>query len=123
MVPSESDTPSQAPAPITDPGVVGDRAGFTNLRAPQPVAPTPQPGARWLAFASTVTAGLLGGLIGYGVGDLLGQSSLWAAVGAMIGALVAAIGVGIVANLTLQAMAEWRTINHPEQDEPPVNDQ
>ncbi len=69
-----------------------------------------------MAFTLTVIAGLLGGLIGYGVGDLLGQSSLWAAVGGLVGALIASIGVGIVANLTLQAMAEWRSIEHPEDE-------
>jgi hypothetical protein len=93
---------------------------FSDLDAPRPAAAAPPQGARWLAFASILVAGLLSGMIGYGTGDLLGDgSSLWTGVGAVAGAAAGAVGVGIVAGLTLRAMSEWRAIEHPEAAAPP----
>lgn len=89
---------------------------YNDLAAPDPTDPDPPPAARWLAFVSIVTAGLLGGLIGYGTADLMTGSSLWAAAGAVVGAGFCAIGVGIVAGLTLRAMSEWRSVEHPESE-------
>lgn len=88
---------------------------FEDLEAPAPLAADPPPTARWLAFGSILLAGLLGGIVGYGVGDVMGRSSDWAAIGALIGGLGSAIGVGIVANLTLRAMNEWHSVTHPEE--------
>ena len=62
-------------------------------------------------------AGACGGLIGYAVIDLLYDSSTGSAVGALVGAVGAAAGVAIVVNLTLQAMAEWSSIERRKQDE------
>ncbi len=91
---------------------------FEGLRAPEPIERAPEPMARWLAFVGVAVGGLLGGLIGFGTGDLLGGSSTWAAFGALVGALVGAVGVGVVASLTLQAMGEWKAVDHPEDQRP-----
>ena len=88
---------------------------FEDLQAPTPLASDPPTGARWLAFALILLGGGLGGLVGYGIGDLMGGTSTWAAVGALVGGLTAAIGVGVVANLTLRAMNEWNAVQHPEE--------
>lgn len=87
---------------------------FEDLEAPAPVDAAPPPVARFLAFAGIIVGGVLGALVGYGVGDLMGGTDLWAAVGGLIGGLTGAIGVGVVANLTLRAMNEWSSIDHPE---------
>ena len=64
-----------------------------------------------------VVAGACGGLIGYAVIDLLYDNATGSAVGALVGALGAAGGVAIVVNLTLQAMAEWSSLERRRQDE------
>jgi outer membrane lipoprotein SlyB len=96
----------------------GERAPlpFEDLAAPEPIEADPPPSARIAAFGSVLLGGLLGGLVGYGVGDVMFRDDLWAAVGALLGALTGAIGVGVVANLTLRAMNEWNAVNHPEDD-------
>jgi predicted lipid-binding transport protein (Tim44 family) len=90
---------------------------FEGLRAPQPLPSSPPETARWLAFAGIVVGGLLGGLIGYGVADLLTGSQVLAATGGLLFGVGGAVGVGIVAALTLRAMNEWREVQHPEADE------
>ncbi len=92
---------------------------FEDLAAPQPLAADPPAIARWGAFVLIIVGGVLGGLVGYGVGDVMYDNSTWAAVGALIGGLTGAIGVGVVANLTLRAMNEWNTVAHPEAAPPP----
>jgi hypothetical protein len=87
---------------------------FQDLEAPAPLAADPPSSARWLAFLSILVAGLLGGVVGYGVGDLMGGTSTWAAIGGLLGGVTSALGVGIVANLTLRAMNEWQSVTHPE---------
>lgn len=74
----------------------------------------PSTGARVLAFAAILLAGLCGGLIGYAVVDLQCEGDCTAASGAggLVGAVVFAVGVGVVAVLALRAMAEWRVIQH-----------
>jgi hypothetical protein len=67
-------------------------------------------------MASILVAGLLGGLIGWGVTDVLTEGQLWPAVGGLAGAVFGAVGVGIVAGLTLQAMGEWHAVRHPEAE-------
>ena len=67
--------------------------------------------ARVLAFVAVLVAGACGGLVGYAVTDLQcadGCTTLAGSLG-VLGAVGAAVGVGIVATLTLRAMAEWRT--------------
>jgi hypothetical protein len=99
--------------------------------APDPPAPRPErpaatgalpsaapsTGARVLAVAAIVLAGLCGGLIGYGVVDLQSTSptddggvSVGAVIGGLVGAVLAAAGVAVVAVLVLRAMTEWQTI-------------
>jgi hypothetical protein len=81
----------------------------------------PSRAAYLLVFATVVLAGLLGGIIGYGVVDVgglglsthpshtaAGPSATAKLVGTLIGAGFGAIGVGIVAVLVLRAMAEWK---------------
>ena len=87
---------------------------FQDLDAPEPTDPTPPVLARWLGFLAVAVCGLLGGLIGYGTGDLMGTTQIWPLGGLVVGAATAAIGIGIIVNLTLQAMNEWDTTSHPE---------
>ena len=70
--------------------------------------------SRWaflLAFGGVVLAGVLGGIIGYGIADVSSQSDVSHLIGAFVGAIIGAGGVGIVAVLVLRAMAEWRRQN------------
>jgi len=72
--------------------------------------------SRWaflLAFGGVVLAGILGGIIGFGIADVSSQSDLSHLIGAFVGAVIGAGGVGIVAVLVLRAMAEWRRQNPP----------
>ncbi len=87
---------------------------FQDLLVPAPAPPDPPASARWLAFASVLLGGVLGALVGFGVGDVMGQNSTWAAAGALVGAVTGAAGLGVLANLTLRAMAEWEAVEHPE---------
>ncbi len=105
---SRSVSPADSAAPLP----------FEDLIAPTPTNPSPPALARWLAFGSILLGGGLGALVGFGIGDLMGGTSTWAAVGALCGGLTGAIGVGVVANLTLRAMNEWRSVQHPEADTP-----
>ncbi|MDH4280452.1 MAG: hypothetical protein OEW83_20500, partial [Acidimicrobiia bacterium] len=61
--------------------------GFTNLAAPDPVVAAPPQSARAAAFAAILVGGLLGGLVGFGIGDVLYSDSTWSAVAALAGAL------------------------------------
>jgi hypothetical protein len=91
--PPDSDPPTSAP----DPGVE---------------SALPPTGARWLAFAAIVVAGICGALIGFAVADLQveGDDGLWKGLGLVVGGVIAAGGVAIVAVLVLRAMGEWRII-------------
>jgi hypothetical protein len=74
--------------------------------------------SRWaflLAFGGVVLAGVLGGIIGYGIADVSSQSDASHVVGALVGALIGAGGVGVVAVLVLRAMAEWRRHGPPDR--------
>ncbi len=81
----------------------------------------PSRAAYLLVFASVVLAGVLGGIIGYGIVDVgglglsthvtranTGPGATAKLVGTLLGAGFGAIGVGIVAVLVLRAMAEWK---------------
>jgi hypothetical protein len=77
--------------------------------------------SRWayiLAFGSVVLAGILGGIIGFGIADVMYSSDIGNVIGLFVGALVGAGGVGIVAVLVLRAMAEWRR-QDPSAPRPP----
>jgi hypothetical protein len=111
----------QQPVPADDSGQVQPRTDdspllYTDLDAPEPVDPSPPAAARWLAFGSILVGGLLGGLIGYGTADLMVDSSALVALGGFLGAVAGAVGVGVVAGLTLRAMNEWKSIDHPESE-------
>ena len=101
--------------------VGGDRAPlpFEDLAAPEPLTADPPKAARLAAFGSILLGGILGGLVGYGVGDVMFRNGTWAAVGALLGAITGAVGVGVVANLTLRAMNEWNAVQHPEDQRSP----
>jgi hypothetical protein len=77
----------------------------------------PSTGARALAFAAVVVAGLCGGLIGFAISDIQCSEGCgaWIALGSIVGALVAAVGVAVVAVLVLRAMSEWNR-NAPTTD-------
>ena len=76
--------------------------------------PGPGKAAFIIAYGLTVLSGVLGAVIGFGVVgvqcDVVRSNDCGTsqAVGALIGGGFGAIGVGIVAVLTLRAMAEWR---------------
>jgi len=72
----------------------------------------PPAGARILAFAAIVVAGICGGLIGWKVTDLQvdGDPAWLPGLVGLAGAIAAAVGVGIVSILVLRAMGEWHTI-------------
>ena len=80
--------------------------------APAPVeSALPSTGARALALAAIVFAGICGGLIGWKVTDLqVTDAGYIAGVGGLIGAVIAAGGVGVVVVLVMRAMGEWTTI-------------
>jgi hypothetical protein len=61
-----------------------------------------------LAFSAVVVAGVLGGIIGFGITDVSSDSGFVQFLGALVGATVGAVGVGVVAVLVLRAMAEWK---------------
>lgn len=85
-------------------------------RRPEPPASAaPSVGARALAVLAILIAGACGGLIGYAVIDLLYDSSAASATGTLVGALGAAAGVAVIVNLTLQSMAEWRSIQERDR--------
>ena len=83
-----------------------------------PGSALPSVGARVIAFASIVIAGIAGGFIGYAFVDLqtTGDASLATGLGALVGAIIAAIGTSVVVVLTLRAMGEWRTIKQQDPD-------
>ncbi len=77
------------------------------------LAPTlPSPLARLVGFGAILVAGAAGAFIGYAVTDLqcTGECTVNTGIGALVGAVIAAIGVGIVVQLALRAMHEWRTV-------------
>jgi hypothetical protein len=67
----------------------------------------PSRAAFLLAFGAVVFAGILGGIIGFGVADVGSDSSAARLLGTFLGAVIAAAGVGIVSVLVLRAMSEW----------------
>jgi hypothetical protein len=75
----------------------------------------PSRSAFLLAFGGVVLAGILGGIIGFGIADVSSQSDASHLIGVFVGSLFAAAGVGIVAVLVLRAMAEWRRQNPQER--------
>ncbi len=78
----------------------------------------PSVGARIIAFAAIVIAGIAGGFIGYAFVDLqtTGDAAVATGLGALIGAVVTAVGTAVVVVLTLRAMGEWRTIKERDPD-------
>ena len=88
---------------------------------PEDTSTPPMLPSRWaflLAFGGVVLAGILGGIIGYGIADVSSQSDVAHVIGAFVGAVIGAGGVGIVAVLVLRAMAEWRR-QDPSAPRPP----
>jgi hypothetical protein len=77
---------------------------------PFDTGPGPSRAAFLVAYAGVVVAGLLGAAIGFGFVDAAcrGDCTLEKAIGAIVAGAGAAVGVGVVAVLTLRAMAEWR---------------
>ncbi|MEC7810372.1 MAG: hypothetical protein VYB07_04210 [Actinomycetota bacterium] len=76
-----------------------------------PPSSVPSLKARILAVAAITISGLSGGLVGYAVTDLQCENSCNSLSGsiALASAIFAAVGVSIVTNLALKAMAEWKT--------------
>ena len=86
-------------------------APFTRASVPKPIPAAPPLQARVLGMAGVVLGGVLGGLIGYGVTDLLTNGNgIAAAIGFLVGAAGCAVGVGIIVSLTLRAMNEWNAV-------------
>lgn len=111
-----------AGSPLPSGAMSPDRSSPTPGASDGPPLPSaaPSTGARMLAVAAIVVAGVCGGLIGFGIADLdvsgrEGASTtegggMGAAIGALVGAVAAAGGVAVVAVLVLRAMTEWHTI-------------
>ncbi|MFI5053934.1 MAG: hypothetical protein ACHQDE_06185 [Acidimicrobiia bacterium] len=97
-----SDAPEPDPAPP-------DSADRTSGRPADDATPPMLPSrtAFLLAFAGVVVAGILGGIIGYGIADVSSQSDAAHLAGTFVGSVIGAAGVGIVAVLVLRAMSEW----------------
>jgi hypothetical protein len=85
-----------------------------------PPSAIPSVGARALAFAAIIVAGICGGLIGYAFVRVQceGDCGLPNGLGTFVGAVTAAGGVAVIAVLVLRAMGEWRTIKEGEPPEP-----
>lgn len=85
---------------------------MTPMAPQEPVeSALPSVGARMLAMAAIVLAGVCGGLIGWKVTDLqITDAGIWAGIGGLFGAVFGAGGVGVVAVLVLRAMGEWHVI-------------
>jgi hypothetical protein len=101
------------PEPQDDIGTAGDTVDAVIARDAGETAPTlPSTAARVIAFAAILAAGAAGGFIGYAVSDLQcsGDCTVARGLGGLVGAVVAAVGVGVVVQLALRAMSEWRTI-------------
>ena len=109
--PSPAEHPERPPA---TPGSIADQATADAIeRDAGETAPTlPSPLARGIGFAAILLAGAAGGFIGYAVTDLqcTGECTVNTGIGGLVGAIIAAIGVGIVVQLALKAMHEWRTV-------------
>jgi hypothetical protein len=88
-----SEVPEPDPATDATPPMLPSRAAFL------------------LAFGAVVLAGILGGIIGFGIADVSSQSDVSHLIGVFVGSLIGAGGVGIVAVLVLRAMSEWRRQN------------
>lgn len=86
--------------------------------SPDTESALPSVGARVVAFASILVAGIAGGIIGYAFVDLqtTGDAALATGIGALIGATLTAAGTAVVVVLTLRAMGEWRTIKQRDPD-------
>jgi len=110
--------PDQDPAadgrPEAAPGSIADRSAAAAIAGDAgETAPTlPSPLARGIGFVAILLAGAAGGFIGYAVTDLqcTGECTVNTGIGGLVGAIIAAIGVGIVVQLALKAMHEWRTV-------------
>jgi hypothetical protein len=100
--------------PAAAPGSIADRSTADAIAHDAgETAPTlPSPLARGIGFAAILLAGLAGGFIGYAVTDLqcTGDCTVNNGIGLLVGAMIAAVGVGIVVQLALKAMHEWRTV-------------
>ena len=72
----------------------------------------PSSGARLLAMAAIVVAGICGGLIGWKVTaiSMTGESDLIPGLVGLLSAAFAAGGVAVLSVLVLRAMGEWQTI-------------
>lgn len=109
--PSPTDQPDRRAAA---PGSIADRATADAIAHDAgETAPTlPSPLARAVGFVAILLAGAAGGFIGYAVTDLqcTGECTVNTGIGGLVGAVIAAVGVGIVVQLALKAMHEWRTV-------------
>ena len=111
---AEPSPADQTARPTAAPGSIADRAAAAAIAQDAgEMAPTlPSPLARGIGFAAILLAGAAGGFIGYAVTDLQcsGDCAVNTGIGGLVGAVFAAIGVGIVVQLALKAMHEWRTV-------------
>ena len=111
------DTPPIPPSPTAS----GDDPSSGDIVITPGRTGIPSRGAVALAFLGVVVAGVLGGMIGYGLADIMCTDDCgpMLAVGTIVGAALAAAGVGVVAVLVMRAMVEWKRT--PPPDEMPGN--
>lgn len=82
--------------------------------SPRPLSALPSPAARGIAFAAIVTAGAVGGFIGYTLVRLQcdGSCASPRGIGAFVGALAASLGMSVVSVLVMRASGEWRQLGY-----------
>ena len=107
--------PEPGPEPPSDEPVPAGDGDLARAAASDPGEATelvPSPMARVVGLVCILLAGAAGGFIGYAVTDLqcTGDCSVQTGIGGLVGAVIGAIGVGIVVQLALRAMFEWRVV-------------
>jgi hypothetical protein len=111
---SDAEPDATGSGPVPAPGSIADRRTADAIAADVgEAAPTlPSPLARGIGFVAILLAGAAGGFIGYAITDLQcsGDCTVNTGIGGLVGAIIAAVGVGIVVQLALKAMHEWRTV-------------
>lgn len=108
--------PAHSTIPAIDPDIPP-----SNLPLASGPSALPSRGARFLAFAAILVAGLCGGLIGYSIVNVqcTRNCATPEGLGALGGAALAAGGVAVVSVLVLRAMGEWKTIREEQERQVP----
>ncbi len=80
---------------------------FIAMELPQPQSTSTPLLMRVLAFLLVAIGGVLSMTSCYAIAKMFGLGTLWQALALIVGAIIGAVGMGIIAYLTIQSMAEW----------------